>query len=154
VHDRSLALTAAVTPIRIACANTLGGALRQAEQGIAAQRTFRFRHTCNLQAKFAEARRVLGMTIDYQQQFKVLADRLARQPISEPALECRVLRHLWVIDDDTGKVARVNRERAIEQVLGIFRGRGPAGDTTGLRLASGVPALIEPVPLGRTRECA
>jgi hypothetical protein len=42
-----------------------------------------------------------------------------------------VLRHLWVIDDDTGPRARANRERAIEQVLAIFRGRGPAGHTTG-----------------------
>ena len=42
-----------------------------------------------------------------------------------------MLRHLWVIDDDTGARARANRERAIERVLGIFRGRGGAGDTTG-----------------------
>jgi phage/plasmid-like protein (TIGR03299 family) len=130
-HDGSMAVTAAVTPIRIVCANTLGAALRQAEHGVAAQRTFRFRHTGNLQAKFAEARQVLGMTINYQKQFKALADRLAVEPIAEWALERRVLRHLWTIDEDLGKVARANRERTIEQVLAIFRGRGVAGDTTG-----------------------
>ena len=43
---------------RIVCANTLGAALRQAERGAHAERTFRFRHTGNLQAKFAEARQV------------------------------------------------------------------------------------------------
>jgi phage/plasmid-like protein (TIGR03299 family) len=95
-HDGSMAVTAAATPIRIVCANTLGAALRQAEHGVAAQRTFRFRHTGNLQAKFAEARQVLGMTIDYQKQFKELADRLACEPISERTLERGVLRHLWV----------------------------------------------------------
>ena len=126
-----MAVTAAAAPIRIVCANTLGAALRHAEHGANAQRTFRLRHTGNLQTKFAEARQVLGMTINYEQQFKALADRLALEPISEPALERRVLRHLWVIDDDTGARARVNRERAIEQVLNIFRGRGSAGDTTG-----------------------
>ena len=78
-HDGSMAVTAAVTPIRIVCANTLGAALRQAEHGVSAQRTFRFRHTGNLAAKFAEARQVLGMTIDYEQRFKTLADRLARE---------------------------------------------------------------------------
>ena len=130
-HDGSMAVTAAATPIRIVCANTLGAALRQAEHGANAQRTFRFRHTGNLQTKFAEARQVLGMTIDYQKQFKELADRLALQPISHGALEHRVLRHLWVIDDDTGRRARANRERAIERVQAIFRGRGGAGDTTG-----------------------
>ena len=85
----------------------------------------------NLQTKFAEARQLLGMTIDYQRQFKALADRMAREPISPEALEHRVLRHLWVIDDDTGARARANRERAIERVLAIYRGRGAAGDTTG-----------------------
>ena len=105
-HDGSMAVTAAATPIRIVCANTLGAALRQAEHGANAQRTFRFRHTGNLQTKFAEARQVLGMTIDYQKQSKELADRLALQPISHGALEHRVLRHLWVIDEDTGRRAR------------------------------------------------
>jgi phage/plasmid-like protein (TIGR03299 family) len=130
-HDGSMGVTAAVTPIRIVCANTLGAALRQSERGVAAQRTFRFRHTGNLEAKFVEARQVLGMTINYQQQFKELADRLARQPISERALERSVLRHLWVVGEDMGKRARENRERTIESVLSIFRGGGAAGDTRG-----------------------
>jgi phage/plasmid-like protein (TIGR03299 family) len=130
-HDGSMAVTAAVTPIRIVCANTLGAALRYAEHGVAAQRTFRFRHTGNLQAKFAEARQVLGMTVNYQQQFKELADRMASEPIAEWALERRVLRHLWTIDEDMGKVARTNREGTIERVLAIFRGGGGAGETTG-----------------------
>ena len=94
-HDGSMAVTAAATPIRIRCANTLGAALRQAEHGANAERTFRFWHTGNLQTKFAEAPKVL------------------------------------VIDEDTGQRARTNRERAIEQVLAIFRGRGTGGDTTG-----------------------
>jgi hypothetical protein len=87
-----MAVTAAVTPIRLVCANTLGAALRQADHGVNAQRTFRFRHTGNLQAKFAEARQVLGMTVNYQQRFKELADRMASEPIAEWALERRVLR--------------------------------------------------------------
>ena len=32
-HDGSMAVTAAATPIRIVCGNTLGAALRQAEHG-------------------------------------------------------------------------------------------------------------------------
>ena len=70
------------------------------------------------------------MTIAYQQQ-NALADRLAREPMSPASLEHRVLRHLWVIDDDTGARARANRERAIEWVLAIFGGRGDAGVITG-----------------------
>jgi hypothetical protein len=36
-----------------------------------------------------------------------------------------------VIDEDTGVRAYAKRERAIEQVVAIFRGRGSVGDTTG-----------------------
>ena len=36
-----------------------------------------------------------------------------------------------MIDNDTGPRARANRERAIEHVLAVFRGRDKAGDTTG-----------------------
>jgi phage/plasmid-like protein (TIGR03299 family) len=151
-HDGSMAVTAAVTPIRIVCANTLGAALRQAEHGASAQRTFRFRHTGNLQAKFAEARQVLGMTINYERQFKELADRLACDRISEGSFERRVLRHLWVTDDDMGRRARENRERTIEKVLAIFRGRGVAGDTTGNSPGTkwtGFNAIAEHLDFGR-----
>ena len=120
-HDGSMAVTAAVTPIRIVCANTLGAALRHAEHGVSAQRTFRFRHT------------------------------------SEPALERRVLRHLWVIDDDTGPRARANREHAIEQVLAIFGGRGQAGDTTGNSPRTkwvAFNAIAEHLDYGSLRLCA
>lgn len=43
-----LAVTAAARLIRIVRANALGAALRQAEHGANAKRTFRFRHTDNL----------------------------------------------------------------------------------------------------------
>ena len=101
-----MAVTAAVTPIRIVCANTLGAALHRSEHGVGAQRTFRFRNTGDLQAKFVEARTVLGMTIDYKKQFKELADRLARESITPQRLEHSVLGNLWVIDEDTGHLAR------------------------------------------------
>jgi hypothetical protein len=68
------------------------------------------------------------MTINYQKQFKQLADRMATEPITQWALERRVLRRLWTVDEDLGKVARQNRLRTIENVLAIFRGRD---DTTG-----------------------
>ena len=88
-HDGSMAVTTAVTPIRIVCANTLGAALRQAEHEVNAQRTFRFRHTGNLQTKFAEAQRVLWLAIDLPRPFRALADRLGAKQISDTAPEHR-----------------------------------------------------------------
>jgi phage/plasmid-like protein (TIGR03299 family) len=130
-HDGSLAVTAAATPIRIVCANTLGAALRRSQSGQAAQRTFRLRHTGDLQAKFEEARKVIGMTINHERQFKELGDRLAREAITEQALERRVLGELFPAGEDLGRIARANRERTIASILELYRGRGAAGDTTG-----------------------
>jgi Domain of unknown function (DUF932) len=132
-HDGSMAVTGGhPNPDRMRRHPWSGTAAGR--HGVHAQRTFRFRHTGNLQAKFAEARRVLGMTINYQKQFKKLADRMAIERIAEWTLERRVLRHLWTIDADMGKVARVaraKRARTIEDVLAVFRGRSAARDTTG-----------------------
>jgi hypothetical protein len=102
-----------------------------AETGPEAQRTFRLRHTGNLQAKIADARRVLEITIDYQRQFKALADDLASEAVGVDRFERSVLRHLWPIDQDTTPQAHRHRDRTIESVLAIFAGRGGAGDTTG-----------------------
>jgi hypothetical protein len=102
-----------------------------------AQGTFRFRHTGNLQAKFAEARQVLGMTIDYERQFKVLADRLACEPMTERALEHRVLRYLWVIDEDTDGRARANGERASSKCSPSPR--APRSRTRPPTIRSGIP---------------
>jgi phage/plasmid-like protein (TIGR03299 family) len=130
-HDGTLAVTAAATSVRIVCANTLGWALRKSDQGKAAARTFRFRHTGDLALKFDEARQVIGMTLNWARRFKELGDRLAREPISTQRLERSVLEPLFAVQEGMGKVARANRQRAKGDVLDLFRGRGPAGDTSG-----------------------
>jgi hypothetical protein len=47
-------------------------------------------------------------------------------PSGRSSGECH--RHLRTLDEHTEKVLRANRERTIERVLAIFRGRGVAGD--------------------------
>ncbi|MEJ7803892.1 MAG: DUF932 domain-containing protein, partial [Candidatus Limnocylindria bacterium] len=130
-HDGTLAVTAAATSVRIVCANTLGWALRKSDHGEAAARTFRFRHTGDLQVKFDEARQVMGMTLNYARQFKALGDQLAREAITERRFERSVLSPLFAVEEGMGKVALANRERARGEVLDLFRGRGAAGDTSG-----------------------
>jgi phage/plasmid-like protein (TIGR03299 family) len=129
-HDGSMAVTAAVSPVRIVCANTLGYALSRAE-GADAHRTFRFRHTGGLHARLHEARRVMQITIDYAKQFKRLGDRMALEPITERALRGRVLDPLFTGPDGMGDRAARNREDAKLAVIAIFRGQGAAGDTRG-----------------------
>jgi phage/plasmid-like protein (TIGR03299 family) len=129
-HDGSMAVTAAVSPIRIVCANTLGMALRRAE-GRDAQRTFKFRHVGDLQLKFEEARSVMGLTVNYAERFKEVGDALASEKFAPWQME-RVTRKLVGLDDDQlGDRARANRERQAEKIYSIYRGEGPEGDTRG-----------------------
>jgi phage/plasmid-like protein (TIGR03299 family) len=150
-HDGSMAVTAAVTPVRIVCANTLGYALRRAE-GIDAERTFRLRHTGGLHTRLHEARRVMQITVDYTEQFKRLADRLALEPISERALRTRVLDRLFAGHQEMGDRAAKNREEAKQAVMAMFLGHGAAGDTRGSALGSkwcAANAIAEYADFGR-----
>jgi phage/plasmid-like protein (TIGR03299 family) len=129
-HDGSMAVTAAVTPVRIVCANTLAYALRRSE-GADAQRTFRFRHTGGLHTRLHEARRVMQITVDYAEQFKALGDRLALERITERTLRTQVLDRLFAAPDGAGERAARNRDEAKAAVMAIFLGQGMVGDTRG-----------------------
>jgi phage/plasmid-like protein (TIGR03299 family) len=125
-HDGTLAVTAAVTPIRIVCANTLGFALTRD-----VKRQFRARHTGGLQQRLHEAREVMRITVDYARQFKRLGDQLALEPITDRALRTRVLDRLFHSQPGQGERAARNREEAKAAVMAIFLGQGGSGDTRG-----------------------
>ncbi|MCC9063625.1 DUF932 domain-containing protein [Flavobacterium piscisymbiosum] len=55
-HDGSGSITAAFTPIRIVCANTLNAALRTQTN------TIRIRHTSNAQSRLEQAHKVMGIS--------------------------------------------------------------------------------------------
>lgn len=130
-HDGSMSVTAAVTPVRIVCANTLGMALRQTDHGAQAQRTFRFRHTGDLRGRVYEARRVMELAVSYGARFKELGDRLAQERMTRGQFERKVLNRLFVVDDDTTQRARTFRTNAKDTILANFAGRGEHGDTRG-----------------------
>jgi phage/plasmid-like protein (TIGR03299 family) len=127
-HDGSMAVTAAATSIRIVCANTLGAADRRAE---VSPRTFRFRHTGDLAVKFAEARRVMDLTLDWEAAWQELGDRMALEPLSDARFERDVVRPLFPFHPELTKRQAENRERSVAKIIDIWHGRGPAGDTRG-----------------------
>lgn len=55
-HDGSGSITAAFTPIRIVCANTLNAALRTQTN------TIRIRHTSNAQTRLEQAHKIMGIS--------------------------------------------------------------------------------------------
>lgn len=58
-HDGSMAVTAAVTPVRVVCQNTLTYGLKTATQ------TWKVRHSKNAKLQVDEARRMLDLTYSY-----------------------------------------------------------------------------------------
>lgn len=127
-HDGSLAVTAAATPIRIVCNNTLRLALGRSEK--APQSTFKFHHVGDLQAKLGEARSALATAIGYADWFQGWGDELAQARFTEKQMGA-VLKKLVPINDSMAKRAMSNREQQRDTVMSFFKGEGPAGDTRG-----------------------
>ncbi|MEN3281373.1 MAG: hypothetical protein V7607_2513 [Solirubrobacteraceae bacterium] len=79
-HTGTGAIRAMTTPVRAVCANTVRAALERA------QAVQRVRHVGDPTGQLHEARRVLGLTVDYYRQFAVFGDQLALAPMSERRL--------------------------------------------------------------------
>ena len=81
-HDGASALKMYFTPIRVVCQNTLNASLTHAKDGIS------IRHTASVKSKIEEARRILGLALNFYEKFesnvKLLATRnMTSQEIDE-----------------------------------------------------------------------
>ena len=80
-HDGGLAVTISVAPFRLACLNGMMLPLDGAE------RTWKARHTANLDARLADARRTLGIAWRYYDELEEIGGRLIREPMSGAEFE-------------------------------------------------------------------
>jgi phage/plasmid-like protein (TIGR03299 family) len=76
-HDGSKAITAAVTPVRVVCMNTLNLALRNHSQ------SWTVRHVSTMDGKMAEARRALELSFEYLGEFEELGNQLVQESFTE-----------------------------------------------------------------------
>ena len=76
-HDGSVAVQAAITPVRVVCQNTLNLAMRNAKQ------SFKIRHTQTADGRIAVAREALGLTFGYMDEFEKEAQALFNQSITD-----------------------------------------------------------------------
>lgn len=76
-HDGSVAVQAAITPVRVVCQNTLNLAMRSAKQ------SFKIRHTQTAEGRIAVARETLGLTLGYFDEFEKQAKALFEQSITD-----------------------------------------------------------------------
>lgn len=76
-HDGTKSFTAAVTPIRPVCSNTVAMGLARAKS------KWNLKHTTNVKGKVAQAREALGMAFRYTEEFQIAVDSLASEKFSE-----------------------------------------------------------------------
>ena len=76
-HDGSVAVQAAVTPVRVVCQNTLNLAMRNAKQ------SFKIRHTQTAEGKIQIARETLGLTLGYFDEFEKEAKLLFETSVTD-----------------------------------------------------------------------
>ncbi|MNX45531.1 hypothetical protein D3C86_760490 [compost metagenome] len=76
-HDGSGSITAAFTPIRIVCANTLNAALRTQTN------TVRIRHTANAKGRLEQAHKVMGISDNLSVQLEAIFNHWAKVSITD-----------------------------------------------------------------------
>jgi phage/plasmid-like protein (TIGR03299 family) len=130
-HDGGLAVTVSVAPFRLACLN--GMLLPLAD----AQRIWKARHTANVEAKLADARRTLGIAWRYYNELEELGGRLIRERMSAGEFE-RFLARLVPLpeakpDHTEGGRAVRNVERVREAIRAANRAAPDLENVRGTR---------------------
>jgi len=130
-HDGGLAVTISVAPFRLACLN---GMMLPLE---GAARTWKARHTANLDARLTDARRTLGTAWRYYDELEQVGGRLIRERMSVAAFE-RFLSRLVPLpepqpDATSGGRAVRNVERVREAIRSAYRGTPDLANITGTR---------------------
>jgi phage/plasmid-like protein (TIGR03299 family) len=80
-HDGSGSITAAFTPVRIVCNNTLNAAMRNNSNAV------RIRHTSGAKERLETAHRVMGMSNTFSQQLEGVFNNWSKVRITDPELK-------------------------------------------------------------------
>jgi len=97
-HDGSVAVQAAITPVRVVCQNTLNLAMKSAKQ------SFKIRHTQTAEGKIQVARETLGLTLGYFDEFEKQAQELFKQEITDAEFS-KLIRTIYPKPDKDAKGA-------------------------------------------------
>lgn len=112
-HDGSIAMTYAFSDIRVVCKNTVQMALE------GAQRVFKAKHTSAVQDRMKDAQRVLGVSTEWADAFKLQAEKMLRVQYTEDVFEKYLNRVFPKASARTERQQR-NVEGIHAQVRGIF----------------------------------
>lgn len=114
-HDGSLAVTVSVAPFRLACLNGMLLPLQHA------QRTWKARHTANIEGRLADARRTLGVAWRYYDELEEIGAQLIRRRMPEGEFERFLARLVPLPDPQPDRTAGGRAVRNVERVRDAIR---------------------------------
>lgn len=121
-HDGVWPVRYANTEIRAVCNNTVRLGLQ------AAQRVFVARHTKNIDTAFDDAREVLNISVDWAQNFKVMAEQMLSIEVPKGSAKVdKVLNRVFPVKKDETDRQRNNRERQNMIIRAIYDSEKNAG---------------------------
>jgi len=115
-HDGSSAFTTAVTPIRVVCGNTERAAMR-CNDGI-----YKVRHTEKATQQIAEARKHLGLTSEWFEEFQTGAERMVNTPMTTGEFEIKAKQIIRPGGDkDLTDRAKANDKAKMDQLVALLQ---------------------------------
>jgi phage/plasmid-like protein (TIGR03299 family) len=112
-HDGWSPFSCVVTPWRPICANTERFAVRDAVT------RWSIRHTKSATQRFREARRTLGLSIEYFEQFASEETALARTDLAVDEFN-KLITTLWPLEEDAGDRAKTTSAKRRDILNGLF----------------------------------
>lgn len=113
-HDGSVAVQAAVTPVRVVCQNTLNLAMRKAKQ------SFKIRHTQSVEGRIQIARETLGLALGYFDEFEKEAQALYTQSITDLEFNKLITSIYPKPDEDASKIAKTKWDNKITLLNDLY----------------------------------
>ena len=142
-HDGSTALQANITPVRVVCQNTLNMALNRNTS-----QSFKVKHTQTIAGRMDEARRVLGLTFDYMNDFETLATDLFQTEITNAQFD-KLVATIYPAKDDADKMASTKYANQIDVIHNLYKVAATQNGIRGTKWGA-LNALTEYVDYYRT----
>jgi phage/plasmid-like protein (TIGR03299 family) len=115
-HDGKSSLRMYFTPVRVVCQNTLNQSMGDAKHGIA------IKHSGQIKNKIEEARKVLGISINYYQQFEKMVKQFEEKPLTYNEVN-KYFDNVLAIKEDSETSTRKNNIK--DELLSLFEnGKG------------------------------
>lgn len=116
-HDGKSALRMYFTPVRVVCQNTLNMSMQDAKNGLS------IRHMGNLNVKIEEARRILGISINYYNQFETIVKTMETVEMTEASLNEYFDKVLSVNDDIEMSTRKENQKDELKSLFEHGKGQ-------------------------------